>query len=183
MIATRSPARTRVTPAPTATTSPANSWPRICGFCAPVSGCGSTGVTIGPATYSCRSVPQMPQATVRTRTSPCPSVDGSGTSSMRRSRAAWKRRACIGESSGHDALGAQTLEQAHEQRLRVADAVEPEAAAAPHVGERLDRAPEVGVRVPPRGDRRHVEIAQPVPAHDPGPDLGGVGHLLLERCL
>ena len=33
-------------------TSPANSWPRICGFVAPVSGCGSTAVTIGPATYS-----------------------------------------------------------------------------------------------------------------------------------
>ena len=43
MIATRSPAATRVTPGPVATTSPANSCPRICGFCAPVSGCGSTG--------------------------------------------------------------------------------------------------------------------------------------------
>ena len=43
MIATRSPSATLVTPAPVATTSPANSCPRICGFCAPVSGCGSTG--------------------------------------------------------------------------------------------------------------------------------------------
>ena len=41
-----------VTSEPIATTSPANSCPRICGLVAPVSGCGSTGVTIGPATYS-----------------------------------------------------------------------------------------------------------------------------------
>ena len=46
MIATRSPFRTDVTSGPVATTSPENSWPRICGFVAPVSGCGSTGVTI-----------------------------------------------------------------------------------------------------------------------------------------
>ena len=32
----------------------------ICGSCAPVSGCGRAGVTIGPSVYSCRSVPQMP---------------------------------------------------------------------------------------------------------------------------
>ena len=85
MIATRSPSATLVTPGPVSTTSPANSWPRICGFCAPVSGCGSTGVTIGPADV----LVQVGAADAAGRDAhddvAGPGADGSGTSSTLRS--------------------------------------------------------------------------------------------------
>ena len=71
MIATRSPT-VDAGDAGAARHLAGESWPRIWGFCAPVSGCGSTGVTIGPAMYSCRSVPQIPQVATRTTTSPAP---------------------------------------------------------------------------------------------------------------
>ena len=84
----RSPTTTLVTCAPTASTSADSSWPRICGSSAPVSGCGAAGVTIGPARYSCRSVPQIPHHRGRIRTWVAPSSpSGSGTCSTRMSLA------------------------------------------------------------------------------------------------
>ena len=49
-------------------------------------GCGDPagGQKIGPSTYSCRSVPQMPHHSTRTFTCPGPAC-GSGTSSIRMS--------------------------------------------------------------------------------------------------
>ena len=172
MTETRSPSSTRVTPGPTAMTSPANSWPRICGFWAPVSGCGSTGVTIGPATYSWRSVPQMPHVATRTTTSPSPGASGSATSSIRRSRAAWKRRpARLSISSArtisarpvgswHDPLGPQSGEQVHERRLRVAHAGEAESPASAHVREGLDGSSQICVGMPPRGQPVDAQISR-----------------------
>ena len=52
MMATRSPTLTSATSDPASTTRAENSWPRVCGSVAPVSGCGRTGVTIGPTRYS-----------------------------------------------------------------------------------------------------------------------------------
>src|SRR3954452_22833685 len=141
MIATRSPGRTVRTSGPTSTTSPENSWPRIWGFWAPVSGCGSEGVTIGPATNSCRSVPQMPTVRGRTRIS-CPvRAPGSGTSSTRMSRLAWNRTArmssatlrpsgglvgLLGDVTGLFEAGRARVVPEHDRRLglrRVAEAV------------------------------------------------------------
>src|SRR4051812_36451390 len=170
MIATRSPSLTLVTSGPVATTSPENSCPRIWGFCAPVSGCGATGVTIGPAMYSCRSVPQIPHEATLTVTCPGPGPGGSATSSMRRSRTPWNRSARTATSwparrpscSRHDPLGAQAIEEIGERGLGVADAEEAEAPALPHVGEGLDRPPEVDVGVPPRRERVDGQVAQAV---------------------
>ena len=53
-------------------------------------------------------------------------------------------------ASRHDPLGSQAREEVGERRLGVANAEEAEPPAAPHVGERLDRASEICVRVPPR---------------------------------
>ena len=68
-----------------------------------------------------------------------------------------RRGSAAPASSRHDPLGPQAREQVGERGLGVADAVEPEPPARAHVGERLDRAAEVGVRVPPRGERVDVE--------------------------
>ena len=45
---TRSPGFTLVTPGPTASTTPPNSWPSTWVPWAPVKGCGSFGMKIGP---------------------------------------------------------------------------------------------------------------------------------------
>ena len=50
-----------------------------------MSGCGVVGVTIGPTTYSWRSVPQMPHQRTSTRTSSAALISGTATSSMRMS--------------------------------------------------------------------------------------------------
>ena len=64
--ATRSPVATRVTPSPTTSTSPKISWP------------GTWPSGQSPAWRKWRSVPQMPQASMRTRAKPG-SGSGSGT--------------------------------------------------------------------------------------------------------
>ena len=46
---------------PTASIRPPNSWPRICGTEASEKPFGADDMKIGPAAYSCRSVPQIPQ--------------------------------------------------------------------------------------------------------------------------
>ena len=74
-----------VTPRPTASTLPANSWPRICGRAAPLKLFGDAEVQMGPSVNSWRSVPQMPQQVGRTRTSSSASVPGGATSSIRTS--------------------------------------------------------------------------------------------------
>ena len=53
------------------------------------------GVTMGPAMYSCRSVPQMPHEATRTVTCPASGPGGSGTSSMRRSPRPWTNAALM----------------------------------------------------------------------------------------
>ena len=119
------------------------------------------------------------------RPRPGPGAGGSATSSIRRSCAAWKRSARIGydPSDRHGTIRSarRRAKRSVNEDSAVADAEEAEPPAVPHVGERLDRASEVGVRVPPRGERVDVEVAQAVTAHDLGPDLAGIGHLLLER--
>src|SRR5689334_10881417 len=102
----------------------------------------------------------MPHVATRTTTSPTRGSVGSGTSSIRRSRAAWKRRARI--ALRDDPLRAQAREEVEKRRLGVADAEEAELPAAAHVGERLDRSAEVGVGVPPRRKRVHAEVAEAV---------------------
>ena len=57
---TLSPGFHRVTPGPTWTTVPENSWPKVTGALTPVSGWADVGINVGAAKYSCRSVPQMP---------------------------------------------------------------------------------------------------------------------------
>src|SRR6185312_9257048 len=95
MIETRCPADTVVTSGPTSTTWAENSCPSTWGSRAPLSGCGSAGMTIGPIAYSCRSVPQIPHHSGRTSTSPAPGGRGSDTSSTRTSCSPWKTAAFI----------------------------------------------------------------------------------------
>ncbi|KAL2282569.1 hypothetical protein FJTKL_10638 [Diaporthe vaccinii] len=85
---TLSPFLTWVTPSPTSSTTPENSWPRVRGSVSPVMGCGCPGVGIrfAPLTYSCRSVPQMPQNLGAILTQPGFTGPGSGTCSRRTSR-------------------------------------------------------------------------------------------------
>jgi hypothetical protein len=161
MIATRSPSRTRVTPAPVATTSPANSCPRICGFCAPVKRVRLDRRHDRPGRYSCRSVPQIPHGATGRR--PRPRRRGRLRNVLDPEVARGvEAEARASDLYGHDPLGPQAREEIEERGLGVADAVEPEPPAAPHVGERLDGAAEIGVRVPPRRERVDVQVAKPV---------------------
>src|SRR5690349_17911741 len=106
MIETRSPARTPSTSGPTSTTRAENSCPSVCGRVTPVSGCGVTGVTIGPTVYSWRSVPQMPHQATSTRTSSPALMTGSGTSSSRMSALPWNRAArTVRSSSARRSVG------------------------------------------------------------------------------
>ena len=85
-----------MTPAPAATTTPANSCPRTRGARAPVSGCGtSAGMNTGPLSHSSRSVPQIPHHLTRSCSSPGPGGAGGGTSSTRTSPRACHRTASI----------------------------------------------------------------------------------------
>ena len=85
-----------MTPAPTATTTPANSCPSTSGARAPVSGCGTdAGINTGPLSHSSRSVPQIPHHLTRSCSSPGPGGAGGGTSSTRTSPRACHRTASI----------------------------------------------------------------------------------------
>jgi hypothetical protein len=59
LIATLSPTLNRITPLPTSSTVPLNSWPNVTGRVSPVMGCGCIGMPIGPAMYSLRSRDDM----------------------------------------------------------------------------------------------------------------------------
>jgi len=85
-IATRWPTLKPLTSGPTSVIVPANSWPRISGRVSPVIGCGlpGGGTKIGPSSYSCRSVPQMPHQSTLSFTVPG-RICGSGRSSTRTS--------------------------------------------------------------------------------------------------
>src|SRR5690606_39779503 len=75
---TVAPTEGEVTPGPTASTTPANSWPSVTG------GSASTR----PRPNSVASLPHTPQTPTRMRTSPGPG-SGTGLSSIRRSPTAW----------------------------------------------------------------------------------------------
>ncbi|VTT27667.1 Uncharacterised protein [Klebsiella pneumoniae] len=92
---TRSPALNLLTPAPTSTTSPENSWPITIGAMSWLILCGlSTGTKMGPARYSCRSLPQIPVHATLILTLPADTC-GSSMSSMRISCALYQRAAFI----------------------------------------------------------------------------------------
>ena len=80
---TRSPTLTLVTPSPRATTRPTNSCPRT-----------TPGLQrSGPWSHSEASVPQIAARITSITTSSCPRASGSGTFSIRTSRAPWKTAA------------------------------------------------------------------------------------------
>src|SRR6056297_443635 len=74
---------------------PLYSWPILIGAVSPETGWGSSsGTKIGPAVYSWRSDPQIPQESTSIRTSSAPTAPDS-TSSTRMSFCPWYVAACI----------------------------------------------------------------------------------------
>ena len=86
LILARSPRFQSPTPGPTASTSPANSWPMT-----------TLGTKMSVSSGACRSVPQIPQCWLRNNTSPGPG-SGSGRSSSTISRPSRNTTVFIGPS-------------------------------------------------------------------------------------